>query len=83
MASTYEMRRAEAMEIQGRGSGIFVPPPLWTDFARLLWPQKTAANLASISGRDERTAKRWLAGEFDPPNCVVVFLINKMFERRH
>ena len=39
------------------------------------------ANLASLSGKDERTAKRWLSGEFEPPGCVMAALIAKLYER--
>lgn len=85
MLSEYERRLAEASEIEGRilrGEDKIVPPPLWVDFARRCWPDKTAAHLASIAGRDERTAKRWLSGEFEPPNVIMLVLISKLFERR-
>ena len=58
-----------------------VTPPLFGDVCRLLWPCKTAAQIAAIAGRDERTAKRWLAGEYEPPVVVILAVINKMFER--
>ena len=45
----------------------------------MLWPHKTAANIAAIAGRDERTAKRWLAGEFEPPLIVVLAVVNEIF----
>lgn len=85
MRSVYERHVAEQIEIRGRvlpSGDKIVPPPLWVDFARHCWPEKTAAHLASIAGRDERTAKRWLSGEFEPPNIIMVALINKLFERR-
>lgn len=47
--------------------------------AKLLWPHKTAAHIAAIAGRDERTAKRWLSGEFDPPMIVVVATMKEIF----
>lgn len=49
--------------------------------ARALWPFKTAAHLAAIAGRDERTAKRWLSGEFEPPNCVIAAIIAEITKR--
>lgn len=58
-----------------------VPPPNWVWFARRCWPEKTAVHLAAIAGKDERTAKRWLAGEFEPPLSVVQVLFRKMFEK--
>ena len=84
MRSVYEERLAEANEIQGRissGRDTIVPAPYWTVFARYIWPEKTAAHLAALTGRDERTAKRWLAGEFEPPHSVYAELFKKMGER--
>jgi hypothetical protein len=49
--------------------------------ARALWPVKTAAHLAAIAGRDERTAKRWLSGEFEPPNCVIAAIVLEITKR--
>lgn len=75
---------ATATEMQGQfvqGRDTVVPPPNWVWFARRCWPEKTAAHLASIGGYDERTAKRWLAGEYDPPNAVMAVIIAKLFER--
>lgn len=75
---------AVSREMQGQfvpDRDKIVPPPNWTVFARWYWPDKTAAHLATLGGKDERTAKRWLAGEFEPPIVVVTFLFEKMFER--
>lgn len=85
MRSTYERNRAEQIEIEGRilsGRDTVVPPPKFGAVCKLLWPEKTAAHIASIAGRDERTAKRWLSGEYEPPVVVLLAVINKMFERR-
>jgi hypothetical protein len=46
-------------------------PRRFGDVCRLLWPDKTAACIATIAGRDERTAKRWLSGEYEPPVVCV------------
>lgn len=73
-----------ATEIQGQfvpGRDKIVQAPPFADVCRLLWPDKTAACIAAIAGRDERTAKRWLAGEYEPPVVVILAVINKMFER--
>jgi hypothetical protein len=50
--------------------------------AKLLWPLKTAAHIASIAGVDERTAKRWLAGEYEPPLVVVLATVNEIFRKQ-
>ena len=49
--------------------------------ARVIWPDKTAANLAAIAGSDERTAKRWLAGEYEPPAIVIAAIIVEITKR--
>jgi hypothetical protein len=71
-------------EIRGQfvpGRDTVVPPPKFASVCRLLWPVKTAAQLASIAGKDERTAKRWLAGEYEPPVVVVLAMMQEMFKR--
>lgn len=84
MRSAFGNSDAVASEIQGQfrqGTDKIVGPPKWAAHARLEWPEKTAAHIAAIAGRDERTALRWLSGEFEPPLVVMLVLINKMFER--
>jgi hypothetical protein len=49
--------------------------------ARVLWPTKTAATLAAIAKRDQRTAERWLSGEFEPPYVVVEAVMHEIFKR--
>jgi hypothetical protein len=73
-----------ASELQGQfvpGRDTIVPPPKFAIVARALWPQKTAAHLATIAGKDERTAKRWLAGEYEPPVIVITAILVEMFKR--
>jgi hypothetical protein len=81
MRSVYEARVAEQIEIGGRlvsGADTFVPPPQWAAMARVLWPLKTAAHLATLAGKDVKSAKRWLSGEFDPPGIIYAALILEM-----
>ena len=49
--------------------------------ARLLWPFKTAAHIAAIAQANERTAERWLAGEFEPPAIVIAAIIVEITKR--
>lgn len=49
--------------------------------AKLLWPLKTAAHLAVIAKTNERTAARWLSGEFEPPYCVIEATMREIFSR--
>lgn len=84
MASVFEERVREAREIEGHiasGRDILVPPTKFGAVARLLWGDKTAAKLAVIAGKDERTAKRWLSSEYDPPMSVVVEMLHEIFRR--
>lgn len=84
MRGLFGDRRAVENEIQGSyvpGRDTLVPVPKFGAVCRLLWPDKTAAHIAAIGGYDVRTAKRWMAGEYDPPVAVLVAVINKMFER--
>lgn len=84
MRSAYEERVDGAREIEGQllsGRDTLVPPPKFGAVCRLLWPEKTSACLAAIGKRDERTAKRWLSGEYEPPVVVLLAVMQKMFER--
>lgn len=63
------------------GRDTLVPPPLFGAVCRVLWPSNTAAHIAAIGKKDERTAKRWLAGEYEPPASVLAAINVKMFER--
>ena len=50
MRSVYEERLAEANEIRDayrQARDTIVPAPYWTVFARYIWPEKTAAQLAA------------------------------------
>lgn len=84
MRHVYGNAFATTNEMQGQyvqGRDICVPPFKWAAFARHCWPHKTAAHLAALAGKDERTAKRWLAGEFDLPNQVLLALIAELLKR--
>ena len=50
--------------------------------AKVLWPLKTANELAYIAKTDERTAKRWLRGEHEPPLSVVLAVIHEMLREQ-
>ena len=44
------------------GGNRLPPDTIYCAIARLIWPDKTAANWAAASGVKERMAKYWLAG---------------------
>lgn len=49
--------------------------------AKLLWPNKTAAQLAVIANSNERTAWRWLSGEYEPPAVIIAAVIVEITKR--
>lgn len=81
MRSTCEARVVEQIETERQirqGTGKIVSRKFGA-VAKVLWPFKTAAHLASIAKTNERTAARWLSGEFEPPVCVVLAVVNEIF----
>jgi len=85
MRAVYEERVAEARKIEGQllsHRDKFVPPSKFKDVCKVLWPdEKLAPFLAGIAKCDERTAKRWLSGEYEPPLVVVFAVVDKIFKR--
>jgi hypothetical protein len=59
-----------------------IVPRRFSAVAKVLWPIKTAACLAAIAKTDERTAKRWLRGEHEPPLSVVLAVIHEMLREQ-
>lgn len=84
MRHRYGNAVATAIEMQGHYNpekDTLVPPLKFAAVARLLWPSKTAAHMAAIAGKDERTAKRWLSGEYEPPASVIAAVIIDITKR--
>lgn len=81
MHGTLRAEVAGAIKIggQARPAGDTVVP--FGVVAKALWPRKTAAMLASIGGKDERTAKRWLSGEYEPPGVVIAAIVVEITKR--
>jgi hypothetical protein len=77
VASAREIQRQACQRPDARVIAI----PNWVKHAKIAWPFKTAAHLASLAGTSERHAARWLSGEFEPPACVAAALINEIFKR--
>lgn len=55
--------------------------PKFGAVAKVIWPFKTAAELAAIANTNERTAARWLSGEFEPPAIVIAAVIVEITKR--
>lgn len=49
--------------------------------AKLAWPFKTAAHIATIANTSERHAARMLTGEFEAPACVITALLVEITKR--
>jgi hypothetical protein len=86
MLSTYERKISEATKIERHlcqsdpGTDKIVSRK-FGPVAKLLWPHKTAANLAAIANTNERTAWRWLSGEYEPPAVVIAAVIVEITKR--
>jgi hypothetical protein len=83
MRSVYERQIAEATEIERqlcRGTDKIVSRKFGA-VAKLLWPVKTANQLAVMAGTTERTAWRWLSGEYEPPAVIIAAVIVEITKR--
>jgi hypothetical protein len=49
--------------------------------AILVWPRKTAFALADLTGANERTCKRWLAGDGALPWSAVSVVLQEIIRR--
>lgn len=76
VASAAEMRRQESQR-----PDRIVSVGNFGKVAKLLWPFKTAAHIAAIANSNERTAARWLSGEIEPPNIIVLATMQEIFKR--
>lgn len=73
-----------AREIGGQfrqGSDKIVSAGQFAKVAKALWPLKTAAHIATIANSNERTAARWLSGEFEPPGIVIAAIVYEITRR--
>lgn len=84
MHGSFGNSKVVATEIQGQfrqGTDKIVSAGRFGVVAKALWPLKTAAHLASIAGKDERTAARWLSGEFEPPGIIIAAIVTEITRR--
>ena len=84
MASVSNIAEIRARKSQGQDfpDKDKIVPRKFGAVAKLLWPVKTANELAFIAKTDERTAKRWLRGEHEPPLSVVLAVIHEMLREQ-
>jgi hypothetical protein len=84
MSGVLQRRVEEAREIERQirqGTVKNVSAGNFGRVAKVLWPLKTAAHLASIADTNERTAARWLSGEFEPPMSIAIAMMSEIFRR--
>ena len=81
MRSVYERQVAEQSEIerQIRQGTDKIVSRKFGSVAKVLWPFKTAAHIAAIAKTNERTAARWLSGEFPPPFSIIEATMHEIF----
>jgi len=81
--SVYETKIADQIEIQSqiRQGTAKIVRRKFGDVARVLWPHKTAFELAAIADTNERTAARWLSGEFEPPGIIIAAIVVEITKR--
>lgn len=75
----FRASKSEGQEFPNRDK---IVPRKFSAVARVIWPTKTANELAFIAKTDERTAKRWLRGESEPPLSVVLAIIHEMLREQ-
>lgn len=84
MRNAYEQRVADARAIEGQirqRTDKIVSAGRFGVVAKALWPVNTAACIAAIAGKDERTGARWLSGEFEPPGIVLAAILTEITRR--
>jgi hypothetical protein len=75
----FKTKQTQGQQVPDDGK---IVPRRFSSVAKVLWPIKTAACLAHIGKVDERTAKRWLRGEHEPPLSVVLAVIHEMLREQ-
>jgi hypothetical protein len=80
VASAREIQRRRCQEGESTATGGIAIN--FGKHAKLAWPFKTAAHIASIGKISERHAARILSGEFEAPASIATALIAEIFKRQ-
>lgn len=78
VASATEITRHQCQRPPSNDTRVI---PLFGAVAKLIWPSKTSAHLATIAKTSERHAARWLSGEFEPPAIIIAAIIVEITKR--
>lgn len=57
------------------------PQNKFREVCKIIWPEGTERTLALIGGVDDRTARRWLAGETEPPALIYAAILSELTKR--
>lgn len=75
----FEARKSEGRDCPSRDK---IVPRKFGSVCKLLWPVKTASELAYIAKTDERTAKRWIRGESEPPISIILAMLHEILREQ-
>lgn len=79
VASATEIERRRCQPADGPDTRVTVCS--FGKHAKMAWPFKTAAHIATIANIGERHAARMLTGEFEPPASVITALLVEITRR--
>jgi len=79
VASAREIERRRCQQPSDPDARVIAPN--FGKYAKLAWPFKTAAIIATIANTSERHAARMLSGEFEPPASVLAALMVEITRR--
>jgi hypothetical protein len=77
-------REIIASEIGGNyrpGKDKIVRPYKWVGVFRHLHKSKADVEFAAITGKDQRTGRRYFEGEHEPPGAIVAAIVAELFKR--
>ena len=78
---------AVARAIESVRTGVRLPEQsfgsILSDVAKLLWPRKTAAHVASLVGCSERAAEFYLAGHREWSGDALAAIVAEILRRHH
>jgi len=84
MHGVFGNRDVVASEIDGQfrpGTDKVVRAFKWVKMFRNERPEKTDMHLAVIIGKDPRTARRYLEGDYEVPGAVIAFFVAELLKR--
>ena len=84
MQSTYERQLSDQTEIQRnllQGNARICTTSNFGKHCKVIWPAKTAEQLALAVGCSVRAAQYQISGEYPPSDRAMLIVINAIFKR--